>query len=124
MQAGIEHAPAGAEPGDWPLNDVVLECLDVIQDFPELPEVVRAAGIARIERRSLDRRLLRQLISQSPPPNSEIGWSTRILRREESLLPHLGKMLFCALIRLPGVQYTVEVDLVEKMVVHWEWQPV
>lgn len=124
IQGGVANVPPGSEPKDCGANDVLMDCLGVIGRFRELPRAVRAAGIARVECRSLDRRLLRQLISQSPPPNSETGWSTRILKREESLLPHIGKMLVCALIRLPGVQYTVEVDLLAKTVVHWEWQPV
>ena len=103
-------------------DDGSLECMAVIRDFPELPEAVRTAEIARIEGRLLNRRLLRQLISQTPPPNSETGWSTRILKREESLLPHIGKLLYCVLIRLPGVQYTLEVDIDARAVVHWEWQ--
>ena len=103
-------------------DDSVFDCIEVIRAFGELPDDVRNAPVARIDGRLLDRRLLAQLISQPPPPNSEVGWSDRILKREESLMPHLGRVLFCALIRLPGVQYTVEIDPVSKAVVHWEWQ--
>ena len=109
---------------DRSTSDRSAECRAIIREFPELPEAARAADFARIESRLLDRRLVRQLISQAPPPNSEVGWSTRILKREESLLPHLGKWLYCVLIRLPGVQYTLEVDIEARAIVHWEWQPV
>ena len=94
----------------------------VIQQFAQLPESVRRAQISRIERRQIDRGLFTQLITQSPPPDSEVGWSSRILKREESLLPYLGKELVCVLIRLPGIDYTVEIDPVANTVVHWEWQ--
>lgn len=104
------------------VGDQLFDLRRVIEQFDELPEGVRAAQFARIDPRPLDRNLFTQLITQSPPPNSEIGWSSRILKREESLLPYLGKILFCVHIRLPGAQYTVEVDPVAKAVVHWEWQ--
>ena len=106
------------------IEDELFDCRNVIREFDQLPECVRKAEISRIDGRPLNRRLFTQLISQSPPPNSEAGWSSRILKREESLFPYLGKILFCALIRLPGVQYTVEVDPVARAVVHWEWQSV
>ena len=102
---------------------LLFDLRSVIEQFEELPASVRKAQFARIDGRPLDRELFTQLITQPPLPNSEIGWSTRILKREESLQPYLGQILFCVLIRLPGVQYTVEVDPVAKMVVHWEWQP-
>lgn len=98
------------------------ECAAVIRSYTELPKAVRNAAPSRVESRVLKRRLLRQLVSQPPPPNHAEGWSDRILRREESLAPHIGKVLRCVLIRLPGVQYTVEVDLQAGAVVHWEWQ--
>lgn len=104
-------------------DDGVFDCLDVIRQFGELPVEVRAAPITRIDGRLLDRGVFAELISQPPPPTGEVGWSSRILKREESLLPHLGKILFCVLIRLPGVQYTMEVDPAARTIVHWEWQP-
>lgn len=105
-------------------EDESFDCATVIASFADLPQEVRQARIARIEGRMLDRALFAQLISQPAPSHAKVGWSSRILRREESLLPHVGKILFCALIRLPGVQYTVEVDPLAKTVVHWEWQSV
>ena len=105
-----------------PQDDDGFDCAAVIAGFDELPEEVRTARIARAEGRLLDRTLFAQLISQPSPPAMEVGWSSRILKREEALLPYVGKILFCVLIRLPGVQYTVEVDPAAKTVVHWEWQ--
>ena len=121
---GTQEALFAENPHYHPIDDDVFDLRAIIRQFDELPESVRDAEIARIDGRALDKNLFTQLISQPPPPNSEIGWSTRILKREESLLPYLGQVLFCILIRLPGVQYTVEVDPVTKTVVHWEWQPV
>lgn len=121
---GTQQALFAENPHYHHIDDDVFDLRAIIQQFDELPESVRDADIARIDGRPLDKNLFTQLISQPPPPNSEIGWSTRILKREESLLPYLGQVLFCILIRLPGVQYTVEVDPVTKTVVHWEWQPV
>lgn len=99
------------------------ECASIIRSFSDLPEAVRVAAPARVESRVLRRRLLRQLVSQAPPPNHGVGWSDRILKREEALEPYVGKVLRCVLIRMPGVQYTVEVDCQAGVVAHWEWQP-
>ncbi len=127
----MDGLPAGMDTGRplfgasyAPHDDGGFDCAAIVTAFEELPEEVRGARIARVEGRLLDRTLFAQLISQPAPRSEEVGWSSRILRREESLLPHVGKVLFCVLIRLPGVQYTVEVDPMAKTVVHWEWQPV
>ena len=124
VSTGLARALFRDELPDRSTSDESTECRSIIREFPELPEAARAAEFARIEGRQLNRRLLRQLISQVPPPGSAVGWSTRILKREESLLPHLGKQLYCVLIRLPGVQYTLEVDIESRAIVHWEWQAV
>ena len=112
-----------AEPWQESCQDSGLfdPCL-VIRHFGELPQAVRNTPFSRVDRRTLDHELFTQLITQAPPPDSELGWSSRILKREETLFPYLGKVLVCVLIRLPGVEYTVEIDPVKQAIVHWEWQ--
>ena len=105
------------------INEDRFDPHDIVQRFGELPNAVRTAQFSRIDRRIIDHALFTQLITQAPPPNSEVGWSSRILKREESLLPYIGRVLVCVLIRLPGVEYTVELDPVSRIVVHWEWHP-
>ena len=115
-----------SRPGRWCRSgtaEVEQECLAIIRAHSELPPAARGARPRRIEVRTMTRRLLRQLIAQAPPPNSPPGWSTRILNREESLAAHIGSTLYCVLIRLPGVHYTLEIDPEAQQVVHWEWQP-
>ena len=106
------------------LDDHRFDPYAIVQRFEALPEIVRGAQFSRIDRRVLDHGLFTQLITQTPPPSSEVGWSSRILRREESLFPYLGKVLVCVLIRLPGVEYTVEIDPETKAIVYWEWQAI
>lgn len=120
FDAALSLSPACARVDE----DEVFDCREVISGFEDLPREVRRAPITRIEGRLLDRSVLAELITQPPPANGEVGWSTRILKREAALMPYVGKVLFCALIRLPGVQYTVEVDPAAQAVVYWEWQSI
>ncbi len=127
----VEEGSAGADPAalrpsistEWASQEV-FDCAEVIRGFDELPSEVRTASIARVDSRLFGRDALADLIAQTPPPGCESGWSERVLRREASLKPHVGKFLFCVLIRLPGVRYTVEIDPLERSVVYWEWQAV
>ena len=43
-------------------------------------------------------------------------------RIEQALHLYIGKMLACVYVRLPGVHYTIEVDVESCEVVYWEWQ--
>lgn len=104
------------------LDDEVFDLRAIIQDCEGIPQLIRAASFTRIDGRFLDRRLFTDLIAQQPPKDVAEGWSMRIWQREKALFPHIGKFLMCVFIRLPGVQYTIEVSPREQVVVHWEWQ--
>ena len=95
----------------------------VIRTVKELPKFVQEAHFARVDRRALESNLLNALVSQ-PVFGGPAEWKTRLERRENNLTPYLSRELFCVFIRLPGVHYTVEIDLIENVVVHWEWQSV
>ncbi len=105
-----------------PLDDEVFDLHAVIRSCEDLPEVIRTAtGFTRVDSRFLDRSLYTDLISQQAPKDIVEGWSMRIWQREKALLPYIGKFLMCVFVRLPGVQYTIEVSPDEQTVVHWEW---
>jgi hypothetical protein len=99
-----------------------LELRSIIGRFEELPDTVRLAGFTRIDRRQLGDELLAALLNQQQPPSCQGDWELRLRKRRESLVGLRGKMLCCVFIRLPGVHYTIEVDLEKRAVVYWEWQ--
>lgn len=101
--------------GEFDLRNIILR-------FEELPVAVRQARFTRVEGRLLDQELMKVLNSQSRPPNYKGDWTLRLRKRRESLLPNLGKLVFCIYIRVPGAHYTVEIDPESKTVIHWEWQ--
>lgn len=72
--------------------------------------------------RLLDSDLFNNIVSQPRNPAADKDWADRLQRRRDTLRPHIGKVLSCVFIRLPGVHYTIEVDVATKDVVHWEWQ--
>jgi len=94
----------------------------VICGFNELPELVRHYNFTRVDERRLDYELMTTLLTQLPPPNYQHDWEQRLQRRKDALVRHQGKILHCVFIGLPGVHYTIEVDLEARAVVHWEWQ--
>ncbi len=94
----------------------------IIQDCPELPCEVKIAEFTYVEERVIDETLLHRLSSYQATDDGPPDWVIRLRRRREALSSYLGKDLVCVLIRLPGVQYTIEVDPVSQNVVHWEWQ--
>ena len=95
---------------------------EAIRRFDELPEFVRHAHFTQVSERRMDSGLFNTIVSQTPNPLADKDWEDRLKRRHDALLPHVGKMLTCVFIRLPGVHYTIEVDPVSEEVVHWEWQ--
>lgn len=106
---------ANAESTEHRLRRVLRQCKD-------LPEEVRAAKFTRVQQRRLDKALLTTLLTQGPPASGDENWDSRLLKRKQSLLRHLDKVMHCIFIRLPGVHYTIEVDLEARAVAYWEWQ--
>ncbi len=104
---------------------VALEPFDpreVIRSCSELPFEVRTAKFTQLEEHLIDECLLVRLTSQSSLDDDAIDLVERFQSRQDSLVPYLGSTLTCVFIRLPGVHYTIEIDPITMMVVHWEWQ--
>ena len=95
---------------------------DVVRAFDELPEFVRHAKFSQVNERILDAKLFKTITSPRPVRAAEADWAGRLRRRHEALHPHIGKKLACVFVRLPGVHYTIEVDVEACEVVYWEWQ--
>lgn len=94
----------------------------VVRASMQLPDFVRHAERRQIIERILDARLFRTLITQRPTGVSGKHWDERLKRRRIALQPYLGMRLACVFVRLPGVHYTVEVDVKSGEVAYWEWQ--
>lgn len=111
--------------GDIASDQLAVEPLalrEIIRNCSELPSRVKIAEFTFVEERLIDEKLLHRLSSYQTTDNVAPDWTIRLRRRRETLSSYLGKDLICVLIRLPGVQYTIEVDPVSQNVVHWEWQ--
>ena len=111
--------------GDIAFDQLAIEPLtlrEIVQNCSELPCQVKIAEFTYVEERLIDEILLYRLSSYQATDDGSPDWVTRLRRRREALSSYLGKDLVCVLIRLPGVQYTIEVDPVSQNVVHWEWQ--
>lgn len=113
---------AGSGEPWFAIEDDVFDLRAIIERCEALPAPVRDARFTRIDGRFLDKRLFTKLISQQPSVDTADGWSMRIWQREKALTPYVGKFLMCVFIRLPGVQYTIEICPDKQAVVHWEWQ--
>ena len=108
------------EPSDG-YDDVNAEVCAIIQQFDELPKIIRMAEISGIVERRIDRQLIDTLETRVPVSITR-GDAARV--RKASLMPYLGMHLTRVLIRLPSIQYTIEIDRKKGQVVHWEWRPV
>lgn len=93
----------------------------LIENCADLPKLVREAEFARIDERMLDDSLFQFLSENRAGDARDQATSIRVQRRIQALTPYVGQSLICVSIRLPGVGYTIEVDPVDKCIVHWEW---
>lgn len=121
-----EQQPLFTEPEVLPAihREVPCDLQSIVRSFSRLPSDIRTAAFAHVEGRLLNRELLDRLTSQFVPASEQDDWNDRIKNRKAALTPHLGKWLFCVVIRLPGVHYTIEVEYSSKQVVHWEWHAI
>ena len=95
---------------------------DAVRRFGDLPDFVRHAKFRQVSERVLDSKLFESIVSQRPFRATESHWADRLQRRHEALQPYIGRVLACVYVRLPGVHYTIEVDVESCEVVYWEWQ--
>ena len=118
----VEQQALFSEMGETWVQPEKGECdlRTIIGSFAELPIEVRRAEFTRIEERSIDRKFLTSVITQPPPSTDHLDWKDRLVQREESLYPYIGKTLLCVFIRIPDSHYTVEVDPESKKVAYWE----
>ena len=105
---------------DLPVSGT-LDIRTIIKECIEIPTDVASAEFTSVNERVIDQRLLSILLSQSASERHDSDWVVRQRCRKSRLSRYLGEVLICVFIRLPGVQYTIEVDPELKRIVHWEW---
>ena len=105
-------------------EDCTLDLRSIIEKSIALPADVLSADFSYIHNRILDQSVFSSLTTPSSTETETFDLSDRYDRRKEALTPYLDKRLVCVCIRLPGVVYTIEIDLGTKKVIHWEWQSV
>lgn len=97
---------------------------EIILTTSKIPEAVAISEFTRVDERTFDEALFRILTDRHPGASISATSPRIVERRADALYPYIGRTLTCILISLPGVRYTVEIDPLEKRVVHWEWHPV
>ncbi len=94
----------------------------LIRNCAEIPIQVREAKLARIDERLIDDSMIRFLTDHRALEHHGETQAGILQRRLDALSPYVGQTLVCVLIVLPGVSYTIEIDLALERIVHWEWQ--
>ena len=87
-----------------------------------LPQFVKTLPISQLFERCMDANEIFRLTELGFTEKDNAERIERLRIRREALKKHLGSTLTCALIRLPGVLYTIEIDPVNWSIVHWESQ--
>ncbi len=87
-----------------------------------LPKEVRKAAISQVFERLMDAAEIARLTAPHPPQSDNSEYLERLRIRLEALIANKDSVLICALIRLPGVVYTIEINPRDESIVHWEWQ--
>ena len=103
-------------------KDAELDIQEILESCPRLPVCLIGARIAHIEERVIDESLLSRLTNSSSFEEINDESLFRFRKRQKALSPYLDSILICVFIRVPGGHYTIEIDPVDRSVVHWEWQ--
>jgi hypothetical protein len=96
----------------------------IIGHCRDIPVGIQGASLTCVNERVLDKPVFLSITSQAPSGQPDGDWAARLSHRKENLKKHVGNLLICVFIRLPGVHYTIEIDPSSASVVHWEWQQI
>ena len=96
--------------------------IEAILHRSNLPKGVRHAAVTQVFERLMDAEEIARLTEPHQPQSDNSEYRERLRIRREALSAYEGSVLVCALIRLPGVVYTVEINPRDETIVHWEWQ--
>ena len=111
----IGNPPRGSgEACSATVRSIVCSCVD-------LPDSIKNAPTMCLTTRVLDRALFDSLTLPTDEDNAGVD-GVRLAKRRRALADHVGRTLTCAYGHLPGMHYTIEIDLQSTLIVHWEWQ--
>lgn len=99
-----------------------LDPREIVHRCKYLPDKVRRAELTHIEKRVVDKALIAELTNPESLENQNEESIDRLRNRRKALISYLGSTLVCVFVRLPGCHYTIEIDPVDRSVIHWEWQ--
>lgn len=88
----------------------------------QLPGVVRSAPLAYSATRIMDDAEIARITDDRLNIANCKDMTDRLRRRRKALLRVRGKDITCAVVRMPGAVYTLEIDTAAQKLVHWEWQ--
>ena len=106
---------------DGAADETELDLAAVIRDS-DLPDAVKAVRPVFLSERLIDSAEIERLTTDAGEVGDQTSRSRQLRERRRALQRHAGRTLVCAVIRLPGVLYTIEIDPHTHAVVHWEWQ--
>ena len=96
--------------------------LESVISASALPAAVKNAAISQVFESLMDQKEITRLTATGAEQSNTATMQNRLNTRRLALTAAQGRRLTCAVIHLPGVTYTVEVDLARATIVHWEWQ--
>jgi hypothetical protein len=94
--------------------------IETILSSSNLPPIVKEAPAFQIFKRRIDAYELDRLTQVNGPEEDDPAKTERLKIRRKALSAYLDCNLTCALIRIPGTIYTVEIDPDLMKVVYWE----
>lgn len=98
------------------------ESLEDIVWQSDLPNMVRAAPVTYSATRFINDAEIERIASDQLNKDHCPDMAERLKCRRKALNSVRGKAITCAVVRLPGAIYTLEIDTNSRQVVHWEWQ--
>lgn len=87
-----------------------------------LPEIVKNARVSKTFERIMDAAEIARLTEPNMLEKDNPVVLERLKMRREALTGSKDARLTCLLINIPGVIYTIEIDIVNACIVHWEGQ--
>ena len=114
-EAATDRIAASADEG---FHDIVEEIIW----RSELPEAVRKAQLTYSKARIVDDQEIQRLTDDSLNPNRSPELSERLTVRRKALGKVRNREITCAMVRLPGCTYTMEIDTIQMRIVYWEYQ--
>lgn len=87
-----------------------------------LPETVKSAPVSKTFERVMDAAEIARLTEPNMLEKDNPVVLERMRVRRKALTQCEGARLTCLLINIPGVIYTIEIDVANACVVHWEGQ--